>query len=151
MQGPGGWLQLGFILNCKCLVPVVKAKPCTGHWDSCAQEEGRVSQRGIWTCSLGNRELLAARMLRAWAGQEQGAGTGCALHPAANPRASSGSWTLSQRPSKSTPSLGKSLSQLSSPVPAFSAPRFVAIESWCLWDRNRNARESMNIRIVWGA
>lgn len=123
MQGPGGWVRLGFVLNWECLGLGVKAKPCIGHWDSCAfpGEEQDVGM-GFGSAALGSRELLAAAMPWTWAGQERGEGTGCALPPTTNPQVSPGSWTLSQRLAKDTPFLGKRLLQLS--TPAAPAPPF---------------------------
>lgn len=43
MQGPGGWVRLGFVLNWKWLVSGVEAKPCVGRWDSCALPGGEKS------------------------------------------------------------------------------------------------------------
>lgn len=48
MQGPRGWLQLSFVLNCKCLVPGVKAKLCIGHGGLlCSGGEQGVSVRDL--------------------------------------------------------------------------------------------------------
>lgn len=143
MQGPGGWLQLGFILNWKCLVPGVKAKPCMGHWDSCAQERPGCLSEGFGPAALGNREPLPARMAQSWAGQERGAGTVLCILLQTHKWARDPELFHTGHQKAPLFFRYKSLFQLSSPVSAFSAPWFVARVTVLMG-------QSMNIRIVWG-
>ena len=148
MQGPGGWVWLGFVLNWKWLSSGVEAKPCIGHWDSCALPGG---EWGVSAWDLDrqpqSRELLAARVPWAWAGREWGAGEGCALHPPANPQTSLGSWTLSQRLAKNTRFLGKKAFR------AFFPCLPCSLICSCVSDIHGAERETQRaqIRMVWGA
>lgn len=123
MQGPGGWVRLGFILNWKCLVSGVEAKPCIGHWDSCALPGGK---HGVsaWDLDLqswgagsywqpGCYELGLARIK----GQEW-----AVLHIPLQTHKQDQEPELFRE--ENIPFLGKKLSQLSSP--AFPIPPFAA-------------------------
>lgn len=152
MQSPGGWLQLGFILNWKCLVPGVKAKPCIGHWDSCAQEETRVSWWGIWTCSPGEQGTAGSQdaLSLGWPGA-RGRNRQCsASHckPTSKLRILN-SFTEAIKKHPFCPFFSESFPAFF-PCPSLLCSSICSLESWCLWDRNTNVRKSMNIRIMWG-
>lgn len=126
MQGPGDWLQLGFVLNWKCLVPGVKAKPCIGHWDSCAQEETRMSP-GIWTCSPGEQGTAGSQDASSLGWPEGRDRNKLCSASRCKPTSKLGILNSFTENIKKAPLLlVKVLSQLSSPVPAFSDPWFIA-------------------------
>lgn len=138
MQGPGGWVRLGFVLNWKCLVSGVEAKPCIGHWDSCALpggEQGVLARDldlqpwGAGSCwQPGCHELGLARSK----GQERA--VLCISPQARGPE-------LLHRGRQRTPLfLVKSFHSFL-PLPSL-LPR-LQLRPWRSWGRNRNAKESI--------